>query len=165
MNRVKSPVFRLKQKLYWCSELVRIERSALVPFSDKQMFALINDIERYPEYMPGCVGAEVLGHGEHWVDARLDLAKMGVKQSFSTHNTLLPPSSMKMSLIEGPFKRLEGEWQFQSLSDSACKVVFWLEFDVSFSIMAVALPRLMEHVASEQVDALCRRAKDTYGSA
>ena len=144
--------------------MAKIERSALVPFSDDQMFVLINDIESYPEYMPGCVGAEILNHGERWLEARLDLAKLGVKHSFSTRNSLNPPSSMSMTLLEGPFKHLSGEWQFQALSASACKVVFWLEFEVSFSVMAVALPKLMEHVASEQVDALCRRAKQVYAA-
>ncbi len=127
------------------------------------MFALINDIESYPEYMPGCVGAKVLNRGEDWIEARLDLAKLGVKQSFSTRNILSPPNSMTMALIDGPFKRLSGEWQLQALNDSACKVIFWLEFEVSFSILAMALPKLMEHVASEQVDAVCRRAKQVYG--
>lgn len=153
---------RKKVSCAWCNNVVRIERNALVPFSDEQMFVLINDIESYPEYMPGCVGAEVLNRGEDWLEARLDLSKLGMTQSFSTRNTLSPPSLMKMDLIDGPFKTLVGEWRFEALSDSACKVIFWLEFEVGFSVMALALPKLMESVASEQVDALCQRARKVY---
>ena len=126
------------------------------------MFQLVNDIESYPKYMPGCVGATVLDRGEGWLSARLDLAKLGMQHSFSTRNTLSPPNSMKMTLLDGPFKRLQGEWQFIKLSDTACKVVFWLEFEVANAIAAFALPKLMEHVASEQVDAVCKRARKLY---
>jgi len=143
--------------------LKKIERSALVSYSAERMFELVNDIEAYPNYMPGCVGAEVLERGEDWLSARLDLSRMGVKQSFSTRNMLDAPRSMKMSLIDGPFSKFSGEWQFLSLSDTACKVVFCLEFEVSNSLAAIALPKLMEHVASEQVSALCKRAKQVFG--
>lgn len=126
------------------------------------MFELVNNIESYPQFMSGCVGAEITARGEDWLEARLDLSRFGIKQSFSTHNTLNPPSSMTLSLLDGPFKSLLGEWQFVSLDQSACKVVFWLEFEVSNSLAALALPKLMEHVASDQVTALCRRAKQVY---
>lgn len=127
------------------------------------MFTLVNDIEAYPQYMPGCVGTEVLERGDGWLSARLDLSRMGVKQSFSTRNTLEAPKSMKMSLIDGPFRTFTGEWQFTSLNENACKVIFRLEFQVANTLAALALPALMEHVASEQVGALCKRAKFIYG--
>lgn len=144
--------------------MTRIERSALVPFSPEQMFALVNDIESYPEFMPGCSGATILARGDDWLDARLDLLRMGFKQSFSTRNTLQPPATMSMSLLDGPFSSMEGEWNFEMLTESACKVTFWLEFDVRNPILAMTLPTLMEQVTSEQVDALCQRARDVYSA-
>lgn len=141
----------------------KIERSALVPYSDQQMFDLVNDIATYPDYMPGVVGAEILDSGEQWLTARLELAKMGIKQSFTTKNTLDAPKSMRLTLVDGPFKRLDGLWLFQRLNDQACKVVFWLEFEVANALMAMALPKFMESVASEQVDAVCKRARKIYG--
>ncbi|WP_370981032.1 type II toxin-antitoxin system RatA family toxin [Agaribacterium sp. ZY112] len=139
-----------------------IERSALVNFSCKQMFDLVNDFEAYPQFMPGCVAAELLGQGENWLEARLHLSRMGVKQSFATRNILNAPHSMTISLLEGPFQRFEGEWLFQALGENACKVIFRLDFDVKKGLAALALPKLMQASASEQVDALCRRAKQVY---
>ena len=126
------------------------------------MFTLVNDIEAYPQFMPGCVGAKILERGEDWLSARLELSRFGVTQSFSTRNVLFAPKSMTMELIDGPFRSLRGEWQFVSLKEDACKVVFWLEFEVGNALASLALPKLMEHVASEQVDALCKRARLTY---
>jgi ribosome-associated toxin RatA of RatAB toxin-antitoxin module len=142
--------------------LTRIERNALVPFSCKQMFALVNDIESYPEYMPGCVGAKILVRHDESLDARLDIQRMGVRQSFSTRNILTPPSSMRMSLLGGPFKSLESEWCFDALSDTACKVRFWIEIEFSNAILALTLPAFFEKNASDQVSALCDRAKRIY---
>jgi len=140
----------------------KIERSALVAFSRQQMFALVNDIESYPQYMAGCVGAKILSRGDDWLEARLVLSGAGFKQSFITRNQLVEPSSMKMSLVEGPFKTLQGEWSFQALSDSACKVLFSLEYAFSNRLFGMAAGAVFEKIASEQVHSLCERAKAIY---
>ena len=148
----------------WENTLKRIEQSALVPYSAAQMFALVNDIESYPHYMTGCVGAEIVRKGEGWLDARLDLSRMGIKQSFTTHNTLEPPQRIHLSLVKGPFSALEGEWQFRPLDERACRVEFWLEFQVNNPLLALALPKLMRQLASEQVSAVCERARQIYAA-
>lgn len=140
----------------------RIERSALVPFSNSQMFALVNDVNAYPEFLPGCVGAELLSQGEGWLEARLELSRSGFKQSFVTRNELIFPSAITMTLTEGPFKTLVGEWQFCALSETACKIIFWLEFEFSNKLIGFAASKVFEQVASEQVDAMCQRAKIIY---
>lgn len=126
------------------------------------MFALVNDIERYPEFMPGCIGSEILAKGEGWLEAKLRLSRMGIEQSFATHNTLEAPHSMAMTLKEGPFKSMRGEWKFQALNEKACKIEFWLEIEFPNAILALTLPKFFEQNASEQVDAVCQRAKILY---
>jgi len=140
----------------------RIERSALINYSADQMFDLVNDFESYPQYMSGCVGTELIGRGDDWLEARLHLEKAGIRQSFVTHNTLKRPESMHLRLVEGPFKRFEAQWTFTPLSESACKVDFWIEFEFSNKLIALAAGRMFEGVASEQVTALCNRAKQVY---
>lgn len=140
----------------------RVERSALVPFAREQMFDLVNDIERYPEYMNGVAGADILARGEGWVEARLELAKAGLKHDFVTRNTLYRPERIHLKLVEGPFKHLEGEWNFRALNDDACKVTFWLEFEFKNRLLALAAAKLFEHIASEQVDAIVERARKVY---
>ncbi len=140
----------------------KVERSALVHYSAQQMFDLVNDIEAYPQYMEGCVGAKVLARGDDWLEARLDLSKAGVAQSFITRNQLQAPHRMSMSLVDGPFNYLRGVWQFTPLNEQACKVGFLLEFEMKNRLLGMAVGKLFESVGTKQVDALCARAKQVY---
>ena len=140
----------------------KIERSALVNYSAQQMFDLVNDIEAYPQYMDGCVGAKVLARGDDWLEARLDLRKAGVSQSFVTRNQLRAPESMSLTLVDGPFSKLAGEWRFKALNESACKVSFSLEFELKSRLLGMAVGKLFETVTAKQVDALCARAQQIY---
>jgi len=140
----------------------RVERSALVNYSAAQMFNLINDIEAYPQFMDGCSGAKILARGDDWLEARLELSKAGVNQSFVTRNQLQPPHSMSMNLVDGPFKYLRGVWRFTALSEQACKVSFELEFELQNRLLGMAVGKLFETVSNKQVDALCARAKQVY---
>ena len=139
-----------------------VERSALVNYSAQQMFDLVNDIEAYPQYMDGCVGAQILQRETDWLEARLDLSKGGVRQSFVTRNQLRPPQVMTMSLVDGPFARLDGRWQFTPLNDHACKVSFTLDFELQNRLLGMAVGKLFEGMVNKQVDALCQRAKNIY---
>lgn len=142
----------------------RVERSALVNFSTQQMFDLVNDIETYPEFMDGCVDAVILARDTHWIEARLTLNKAGVNQSFVTRNQLDPPTTIAMTLVDGPFKYLRGIWRFSALGAAACKVSFELEFELKNPLLGMALGKLFESVSNKQVDALCARAKKIYPS-
>lgn len=140
----------------------RIERSALVNFSTDQMFDLVNDVEQYPKFIPGCKNATLLSRGDDWMVARLDIVKAGIEQSFVTRNTMTRPSVINLQLEEGPFSHFQGQWEFQALSDRACKVTFWLEFQFKNKLLALAAGKVFEMVASEQVNAICQRAKHIY---
>lgn len=140
----------------------KIERSALVQYSAQQMFDLVNDINAYPHYMEGCVGAEILARGDDWLEARLELSKAGVTQSFITRNQLEPPYRMSMNLVDGPFNYLRGVWQFTPLGEEACKVSFSLEFEMKSRLLGMAVGKLFESVGTRQVDTLCARAKQIY---
>ena len=142
--------------------MVTIARSALVEYSAQQMFALINDIEAYPQFMSGCLDAKIINQTNDTVEARLTLGKSGFQQSFVTRNTLIPPESMLMHFVEGPFKKFEGRWQFDALSDVACKVSLHLEFEFASPILAMTLGAWFERKTNQQVDALCQRAGDVY---
>ena len=140
-----------------------INRSALLPYSDRQVFALVNDIESYPLYMDGCVGAQVMRSEENLVEARLDLARAGISQSFCTRNRLQPHSVIELELVEGPFRSFSGRWDFTALGDMACKVTLQLEFMVSNALLGAAAGKLFDSVTNNLVDALAKRAKEVYG--
>lgn len=143
--------------------MVSISRTALVEYSAQQMFDLINDIESYPQFMSGCIAAELLEKKDNMLEARLTLGKSGFQQSFVTRNTLTPPEKMVMHFVEGPFSTFEGAWQFQALSDTACKVSLDLEFEFSNPLIAMTAGKWFEESAGKQVDTLCQRAKAIYG--
>ena len=141
----------------------QIERSALVPFSAEQMYDLVNDIEAFPQFMDGCVGAEILERGEDFVEARLDLGKGKLQQSFATRNQLMPSQRIDMELsASDSLKSLNGCWQFQSLGDAGSKVSLHLQFEFKNRLVALAAEPLFEKIANQLVDAVCSRARAIY---
>ena len=132
--------------------MTRIQQSALLPYSAGAMFELVNDIASYPEFMDGCLGAEVLSQEEHEVLARLDLGKAGLRYSFTTRNHLQPPTTMVMELVDGPFKYFDARWNFTELQQDACK-----------ASLDMALKSLFDAACKNLVNAVCRRADKLYG--
>ena len=145
--------------------LTEINRSALLLYPARTMFALVNDIESYPRFMSGCVGAEVLSRNEDCIEARLHLARAGIRQSFTTRNRLAEPEHIHMELVEGPFESFEGRWGFDALRDDACKVSLYLAFRMSSALANRAARKLFDTMANSLVDALCRRAREVHGGA
>ena len=142
--------------------MTTIERSALVNFSAEQMFALVLDIESYPEFLSGCNGASVLERSDDTVVATMELGTSSLNQSFTTRGRLQAPTRIDMELVDGPFKVFKGEWTFEAIDDKACRVNFKLKYKFSNFLMGVAAGKLVEKVAGEQVNAICQRAKIIY---
>ncbi|MEQ8800896.1 type II toxin-antitoxin system RatA family toxin [Haliea sp.] len=140
-----------------------IHRHALLPYRDRLLFDLVNDIEAYPQYMEGCTGATVLRREEDVVEARLQLSRGGISQSFSTRNRLQAPEFITLELLDGPFDFFQGRWEFRGLAENACKVTLHLEFTTSSRLMGAAAGRLFDRVTNNLVDALGRRARQLYG--
>ena len=143
--------------------MTTIKRSALLPYPAERIYALVSDIESYPQYMDGCVGAVILKREPGVVEARLDLARAGVEYSFATRNLLREHELIELELLQGPFDSFKGSWRFQRLGDLACKVSLDLEFRLNNSVLGVAAAKLFESVTSSLVDSLARRAKQLYG--
>ncbi len=143
--------------------MTTIEQSAILPYSTQAMFDLVNDIASYPEFMEGCLGAEIISQSEHEVQARLDLGRAGFKYSFSTRNTLQPPESMQMELIEGPFKHFAARWTFKALTEEACKASLDMQFEFKSGLLDLALKNLFDSSCKNLVNAVCKRADKLYG--
>ncbi|MEN9463944.1 MAG: hypothetical protein RL217_125 [Pseudomonadota bacterium] len=143
--------------------MTTINRSALVMHSAQQMFDLVNDVARYPEFLQGCKATRVIAEGEDFIEASMTLAKAGFEQAITTRNVLVRPESMEMRLVDGPFSKFKGVWRFQALSPEACKVSLDLEFEVSNRLAGAALGAVFKQVASSMVDAFVARGKQIYG--
>ncbi len=141
----------------------RIERSALVWHPAEDMFRLVNDIPRYPEFLPWCSDARVHERNEDRVTASLVIAKGGISQSFTTCNWLEHPQRIGIELVDGPFTQLQGEWRFQCLDQRACKVILQLDFALQGRVSRLAFGNVFSQVANTMVDAFCQRADSIYG--
>lgn len=140
-----------------------INRNALLPFGARQLFDLVNDIEAYPKFLDGCVGAQVLHRSEALLEARLDLARGGIKQSFSTRNRMVDAKEITLELIDGPFEYFSGRWDFHALGDVGCKLSLHLEFTMRSGVLGAAAARLFDKVSNNLVDAVSTRALELYG--
>ncbi len=140
-----------------------ISRSALVPFSVVQMYAIVDDIESYGEFLPWCSGTDVISRDEDEVRASICISKAGFNKSFATCNRLQKNKMIEMRLLEGPFKQLEGFWRFDALAEDACKVSLDLQFEFSSKIVGATFGPIFGQIASSLVDSFLKRAKQIYG--
>jgi len=140
-----------------------INQSALVEYSDQQMFDLVNDIEAYPEFMQGCTSAKVLSQSDTELVGILRLSMGGIRQQFTTRNQLFRPERIEMSLVEGSFRNFSSRWTFQALTEAACKVSLEMEFEFQLGFMDFAARSLISTVANSQVSAIVKRAQEIYG--
>jgi len=143
--------------------MTTIHRSALVEYSASQMFDLVNDIEQYPKFLPGCAEARVLSASDTELVGELRLSKAGITQQFTTRNTLDRPASINMEMLEGNFTSFDARWEFTALTDTASKVSLTMDFQFKSSIVGFAAEKLFAAVANSQVDAMVERAKQVYG--
>ena len=144
--------------------MTAIHRSALLMFSARQMFELENDVEAYPTFMDGCVGAQILERSDSHMEARVDLQKGGKAHSFTTLNQLQPFERIELTLKDGPFEHFAGAWQFQALREDACKISLDLEFAVRGGLLASAAGTLFDRVAGRLVEAVVGRDAQLYSS-
>ena len=143
--------------------MAMVNKSALVPYSPGQMFALVDDIEAYKEFLPWCSGSTVLHRLESEVTASLEISHSGFQKSFTTRNLIQTGDQITMTLVEGPFKKLEGVWQFRALGEEGCKVTLELEFEFSNRLVGMTFGTLFGQIAGSLVDAFTQRASQIYG--
>ena len=143
--------------------MAHVSRSALIGYSAQQMFDLVNDIEQYPQFMQGCRSARVISKSDKELVGELSLAKAGVTQTFVTRNSLIAPSRIEMKLEEGNFSKFSAVWQFEALTEAACKVSFEMELEFKYGLVDLAVGKLLSGSANNLVDALVDRAKLVYG--
>lgn len=141
-----------------------VNRSAMVRHTPQKMFDLVNDFERYPEFLPGCRHARLIERDSEQLVGEMTLGRAGIEQSFTTRNELFEPERIELSLVSGPFKRLHGRWQFTPMGEDACKVSLEMEFEFANRLLGMAFGRLFQQVAGQLVNAFTRRADDIYGS-
>lgn len=140
-----------------------VRRSALLPFAPSQVYGLVADVERYPEFLPWCTSARILADAGDEVTVRLGLSSGLARTSFTTRNRLEPDRALTMSLVDGPFDHLEGRWDFTPIRTAGTRADLHVAFSTHGLIGAIALGPAFEAVCNHLVDAFARRARQVYG--
>jgi len=140
-----------------------IERSVLVPFSDKQMFDLVAGVDKYPEFMPWCGGSQIHSQDESGMRASITIALGGLRQTFTTENQHEYPRLIELNLVDGPFSMLQGRWEFLPLAEDACKVKFSLKYEFSSKTLEKLVGPIFNRIATSFIDSFTSRAEACYG--
>ena len=140
-----------------------VEKSVLIEYSATQMYALVENVAAYPEFLPWCGGTEIMKKDGDIARAAIIIDYRGIKQRFTTENRANPPQIIEMSLVDGPFRQLDGSWRFKALGDDACKVEFRLHYEFSSRLLEKIVGPVFHFIASTFVDAFVKRARQLYG--
>jgi ribosome-associated toxin RatA of RatAB toxin-antitoxin module len=141
-----------------------IQRSALVHYSPAEMYQLVNNVEDYPVFLPWCRSSTLISESDTEMMATIEIAKGILNKTFTTHNLLVKDKRIELQLVNGPFKKLTGFWQFDAIkTENACKVNLDLEFEFDSAMMSIAAKPIFTQIANSLVDAFCKRAVEVYG--
>ena len=140
----------------------KISKHALVPYSASQMYALVNDIKSYADFLPWCSRSDILEQTAQDIKASLNIAYGSMNKSFTTLNKLTPETKIEMQLVEGPFKQLNGEWVFTQLGEDGCKVSLELEFEFKSKLLSMTMGPVFSQIANTLVDSFSERANKVY---
>jgi ribosome-associated toxin RatA of RatAB toxin-antitoxin module len=143
-----------------------IHKSVLIWYTPEEMFRLVTDVARYPEFLPWCDRASVLETDVQGMVAEVGIRLGGIQQTFITRNDHEEGRSIAMSLVQGPFSKLSGVWRFNPVGDGtqrACKVELELQYGFSSKTLAVIVGPVFDKIAASLVDAFVKRAEAVYG--
>ncbi len=139
-------------------------RSALVHYSPAEMYRLVNSINEYASFLPWCRSSRILSQTDTEIVACIEIARSVLNKTFTTRNTLTRDKRIDLELVDGPFKKLRGYWQFDALkTENACKVNLDLEFEFDSAMISIAAKPVFMQIATTMVDAFCKRAVEVYG--
>jgi len=150
-----------------------VKKSVLLWYTPHEIYRLVTDVEKYPEFLPWCERVDVLGRDEQGPTARLHLAYAGIRHAFTTRNVQVADESVHLMLVDGPFSLLDGMWRFVPLPlpaasggvDSvACKIEFGLRYEFSNAVLEAAISPVFDRIADTFVDSFVRRAEQVHGS-
>lgn len=143
--------------------MTTINRAVIVPFTAAQMYAIVNDVQKYPEYVPYCQESEIISKSHDEIRARLHLSRAGIEKSFSTSNRLQKNKMIEITLLDGPFKSLHGYWRFTDLTEeNSCKVEFDLQFEFANKWLNTIFGPVFTQMANMLVESFCQRASDMH---
>lgn len=142
--------------------MAEVQKTVLVHHSAEKMYDLVDKVEHYPEFLPWCGGVNIEKYNPAETQATIHIDFHHIKQSFTTLNLKTPSTQMEMKLVKGPFKHLNGSWQFIALNEEACKIIFTLHYEFSSKIIEKIIGPVFSHITNTFVDCFIHRADALY---
>ena len=139
-----------------------VKKSALVPYSAHEMYELVKDVERYPEFLPWCGGAQILERFDDGVVGSVTIDKGRLHKSFTTRNYFTPDKEISLQLVDGPFSELKGAWTFEAIGEEGSRVSLYLEFDFSSTLASMTIGPVFNMIADRLLDAFVEEAGRLY---
>ena len=143
-----------------------VKKSVLIWYTAQEMFALVTDVERYPEFLPWCDQTKVLERDDNGMLAEIGIAFAGIRQKFITRNTHVPGREVHLKLVSGPFSNLDGHWGFTPVgksSERACRIDLELQYGFQNMALAALVGPVFDKIAGTMVDSFVKRAEKVYG--
>lgn len=142
----------------------KVSTFQIVPYPQKAMFELVDDVGRYQDFLPWCGGSGEIERTDATVTAFVSIAFKGLRKSFTTRNTLTKYHLISLELVDGPFRELSGEWRFAVIDDHSCKVSLNLDFEVAGGFAAKLMTPLFLGIGESMVKSFSKRAAEMYGN-
>ena len=133
-----------------------------LPYTPENLYDLVADIERYPEFLPWCVGARVLRREDRVIYADLIIGFKMIRETFTSKVTLTPSNRVDVDYQKGPFKHLKNHWEFKPHSDG-CLIDFYIDFEFRSRILRNLIEPLFNEAVRRMVSAFESRARSVYG--
>lgn len=141
-----------------------VKKSVLIGRSSQEMFDLVDRVEDYPQFLPWCSQTRCEFRDDHKTVATLHINYRNVRSHFTTANDKQSPTWMKITLVDGPFRRLDGVWCFKPLTEQACKIEFQLSYEFSSRVFEKVIGPVFGQIANTFVEAFVQRANDIHGA-
>jgi ribosome-associated toxin RatA of RatAB toxin-antitoxin module len=143
-----------------------VKKSVLIWYRASEMYVLVTDVDQYPKFLPWCDRARVVDSNEAGMTAEISISFSGIRQTFTTRNEHVRDRQVRIKLVNGPFSRLDGEWNFVPLGDDsqrACRVELSLNYGFDNAALSKLVGPVFDKIAGSMVDAFVKRATQVYG--
>ncbi|HEX3953175.1 MAG TPA: type II toxin-antitoxin system RatA family toxin [Stellaceae bacterium] len=134
----------------------------VLPYTPEQLFALVADVERYPEFLPWCVGARVRERRPDFIAADLIIGFRMFRERFTSQVRLDAPHRIDVTYTDGPFRYLNNHWIFERIPEG-CRLDFFVDFEFKSRILQKVIEVLFGEAVRRMVGAFEARAAQLYG--
>ncbi len=134
----------------------------ILPYTPEQLFDLVADVARYPEFLPWCVGARIRSRTPEQILADLTIGFGPFRERFTSRVSLDRPARVKVAYENGPFRYLNNQWVFAA-APGGTEVDFFVDFEFRSRILQVAIGAVFNEAVRRMVAAFRRRAAQVYG--